>query len=434
MENWFIPTQAGPLPPARRVWVLAPHPDDEIFGPGGALRLYQASGAQVEVDILTDGTGYAQAHTEPAGTEVTEVAERRRAESRLALAALGIGPPQCWGLPDRGLVQQVQAMAQRIQARLKQASDEGRPIDVVFAPSLHEIHPDHNALIRATVRALLQLQTTARGTHDTDTTLAALPELLMYEVGAPLQPNLLVDISAVWADKRQAMQCFASQQARQDYARHVEGLNTYRSYYLGDEVRQAEAFRRIAPEALTQLDARLGDPLHGLGHPWHDDVLSVAQAQAEQLQNQLLAQTRLLAQAQTIQQVQQAQAQTQQQALLERFDREMLEARNALARQQQTLAELQWAREHGLAEKQALTRDLLAQQARYTQDVQQLQHDLARTQHDLARSQHELQQLQQALQAATAAAAQSQAALQAVHTSWSWKLTAPLRRLRRLLG
>lgn len=433
MENWFIPTQAGPLPPARRVWALAPHPDDEIFGPGGALRLYQAGGARVEVDILTDGTGYAQAHVEPAAAaRGAEMAERRRAESRQALAVLGIGPPQCWGLPDRGLVQQVQAIASRLQARLQQASDDGQPIDVVFAPSLHEIHPDHNALIRATVRALLQLKATSA---------AVLPELLMYEVGAPLQPNLLVDISAVWADKRQAMQCFASQQARQDYARHVEGLNTYRSYYLGAEIRQAEAFRRIAPDALTQLDARLGDPLLGLGHPWHDEVLSVAQAQAEQLQDQLLAQTQLLAQAQTqlaqaqsLQQSQQTLAQTQQQALLERFDREMLEARNTLARQQQTLAELQWARDHGLAEKQALTRDLLTQQARYTQDVQQLQHDLARTQQDLARSQQDLLQLQQALQAATATAAQSQADLQAVHASWSWKLTAPLRRLRRLLG
>ena len=31
MENWYIPYQTAALPAAQKVWVLAPHPDDEVL-------------------------------------------------------------------------------------------------------------------------------------------------------------------------------------------------------------------------------------------------------------------------------------------------------------------------------------------------------------------------------------------------------------------
>jgi LmbE family N-acetylglucosaminyl deacetylase len=58
MEDWYIPYQTSKLPQAQRVLVLAPHPDDEIFGCGGALALYVQLGAQVDVVVVTDGTGF----------------------------------------------------------------------------------------------------------------------------------------------------------------------------------------------------------------------------------------------------------------------------------------------------------------------------------------------------------------------------------------
>ena len=59
MENWYTPYQTAALPAAQKVWVLAPHPDDEVFGCGGAALIYAAQGAQVQVSVMSSGTGYA---------------------------------------------------------------------------------------------------------------------------------------------------------------------------------------------------------------------------------------------------------------------------------------------------------------------------------------------------------------------------------------
>ena len=72
---------------ARRVLVLAPHPDDEVFGCGGALADLAARGAAVDVLVLTDGAAAGAATSRGA----RRIAARRAAESRAALALLGGG-------------------------------------------------------------------------------------------------------------------------------------------------------------------------------------------------------------------------------------------------------------------------------------------------------------------------------------------------------
>jgi len=272
MENWFIPYQAEALVPARRVLVLAPHPDDEIFGCGGALALYHAQGAAIQVVVLTDGTALAPAQ------DKTTTARTRADETQAALQVLGIGPAQFWGWPDRGLADDP-SWLERLRPELAAA-------DVVLAPSPTEIHPDHAALGRGVLR---ELQTWAEQGR-------TLPTVMFYEVGVPLQPNFLLDISAVWALKSRAMACFVSQLAQQDYARHIEGLNAFRSYTLPPQVRYAEAYFVLRPEQLAhsqnprpvpgQLDAR---------EPWAlEAVLDAMDAQVADMQRRLAAQDEAL--------------------------------------------------------------------------------------------------------------------------------------------
>jgi LmbE family N-acetylglucosaminyl deacetylase len=64
----------------------------------------------------------------------------------------------------------------------------------------------------------------------------------MYEVGVPLQPNQLLDITNFWPRKKAAMACFNSQLAIQRYDKHINGLNIYRSYTLPPNVQAAEAY------------------------------------------------------------------------------------------------------------------------------------------------------------------------------------------------
>ena len=211
---------------ARAVLVLAPHPDDEVFGCGGAIAGHVRRGERVSVAILTNGEG--QAH---AGDDVAYMAIRQE-ESRRAAAVLGCAMPEFWELPDRG-VEYGEVLIGRIVAAARDAG-----ADLVYAPSVFEMHPDHRALAMAAVEAVRRIGAGAR--------------LAMYEVGVPLvRVNTLLDISAENAIKHQAMACFGSQLAVQAYNEHIAALNRYRTYTLGPAVCAAEAFWVLAGGDLT---------------------------------------------------------------------------------------------------------------------------------------------------------------------------------------
>lgn len=205
----------------RTVWVLAPHPDDEVFGCGGTLALLAANQAQVVVDIVSDG----------AFGEFGKKPQARVNESRAAAAVLGYDAPNFFNFPDQGL-RFGQGLIDHFLARVQAL----RP-HVVFIPSVWEIHPDHLAVCAAAREAIRLSGLTV--------------EVWMYEVGQALRPNVYIDISAVFEQKRRAMACFASQLRVQAYDRHISALNTYRTYQLPASIVAAEAFHRLDPLLLA---------------------------------------------------------------------------------------------------------------------------------------------------------------------------------------
>ena len=152
---------------------------------------------------------------------------------------MGIEAASFWRLPDRGLGQCAD-LAQRLFEQI-----QSQTYQVVFAPSLNEVHPDHLALTRALIAAFEMCQAAGQ----------PLPSLVQYEVGAPIKPNLLLDISKIWPRKLQAMQCFTSQLQTQNYAKHIEALNTYRTYALPLDVSHAEAFYVLQPDEVLSAAA-----------------------------------------------------------------------------------------------------------------------------------------------------------------------------------
>lgn len=277
MEKWFTPTQSCALPAARKVLVLAPHPDDEIFGCGGAIALYARQGVPVQVHILTDGAGYAQEG------ERAQIRATRQKESRQALAGLGSGIQCEFGvyqdralLGEGGLVTHVLALLEQHQPQL------------VIAPSPWEIHPDHQACARASAAAVMLWQ------RKTQADLG----LMFCEIGSPLRANLLLDVTAVWDLKEQAMQSFGSQLQQQDYIRHVKGLNAYRTYTLPPDVRYAEAYFHLPAEDLAAMEGGADQAPAALNlaaqcmDRWVESALQSASVHAEGLQQALLVQTR----------------------------------------------------------------------------------------------------------------------------------------------
>lgn len=275
MEKWYTPTEPAKLPNADKVLVLAPHPDDEVFGCGGSIALYAERSTAIHVHVLTDGAGYAPDQARAA------MHATRQNESENALRQLGGGIEHSFAsYRDRCLLQESGLIAHFLQLL------EQHVPQVVMAPSPWEIHPDHQATARAALAAVLQWM--AR-----EPSIA--PELMLYEIGSPLQANMLVDITSVWALKEQAMRSFPSQLTHQDYVRHIAGLNAYRTYTLAGNVLQAEAFHHLPAQTLrgmscANVDVRQ-DMVGRCMDRWTESALQSASVYAEDLQRTLVART-----------------------------------------------------------------------------------------------------------------------------------------------
>jgi LmbE family N-acetylglucosaminyl deacetylase/GT2 family glycosyltransferase len=214
----LIEAEAIPYEPAllrgERLLVLAPHPDDEVIGCGGLIAQHLREKRAVRVVIATDGA--------EAGTGAA-----REEESRRGLAQLGDGAEVAFlRFRDR-------ALDETVAPSLREELRSFRP-DLILVPSPIEIHPDHLALARAFCE-LIQ--------HD-PTLFAelAIARVAFYEVGQPIRPNALVDISDVAADKYAAITEHVSQLAVRDYVGYARGLNAYRAMTLPAGTKFAEGY------------------------------------------------------------------------------------------------------------------------------------------------------------------------------------------------
>ena len=225
-EPSIYPYSALSSIPARSLLIFAPHPDDEVFGCGGITALALAAGTPVEVIVVTDGGRGGDAL----------VREQESRAAAMALAATHAGHSLTfWRERDRELLPTDTLVAQ-MRRRMLESSAEW-----ILAPSPYELHPDHRALCVAACRAFQQSFSAGHSAR-----------LAFYEVGQPLFPNLLVDVTPVLALKRAAMACFTSQLAQQRYDEHVLALNRFRSYTLATSVSHVEALHLLRWEDLAQ--------------------------------------------------------------------------------------------------------------------------------------------------------------------------------------
>lgn len=232
-ESDFVPYTSERSVPPGRVLVFAPHADDEVLGCAGAIMRHVVAGDLVEVIIVTDST-YGEF------APGIDAVDARRQESTSAAAILGYGVPEFWGKPDRGLFYS-EELVQLVLEALRE-----RCPNTIYAPSIWEIHPDHYAVAVSVAEAIRRYERPI--------------SLMMYEVGVPLHPNLLLDITDLLPRKRAAIACFDSQLRVQPYDRHILALNAYRTYTLRRETEAAEAFRLVQTEALRRDFLRLVRP------------------------------------------------------------------------------------------------------------------------------------------------------------------------------
>jgi LmbE family N-acetylglucosaminyl deacetylase len=195
---------------ARRVGsalVVAPHPDDETFGCGGAVALLARAGAALDVAFVTDGAASHPGHPRVAPGAL---AARRRAEARQATQILGVDPQRVWFLDESdGTLAGLGAdEARRAAARIAGLLARIGP-DAVLLPCRLDGSSEHDAAFALVARAL----------RDSDLN----PRILEFPVWSWWNPRRLVrplltarrvwrlDLREVLELKARAQSCYVSQ-------------------------------------------------------------------------------------------------------------------------------------------------------------------------------------------------------------------------------
>ncbi|HUH08493.1 MAG TPA: PIG-L family deacetylase [Egibacteraceae bacterium] len=213
-----------PGPPPGPVLIIAPHPDDETIGAGGALARHAERGDVVTVLVATSG--------ERTRGGAGDVAAAREAECRAACADLGVAPPVFLRLRDGRLSDDAERLCAAI---LTHGSDAA----VIYAPSPLDPHRDHRAA---------------------NTALAAIDigeaEIYGYEVWSAGPIDVVLDVGEAYARKEQALRRYSTALDSVDYVRAARGLAAYRSVAGGLRGQGlAEGFIRLSTEEHRRLVA-----------------------------------------------------------------------------------------------------------------------------------------------------------------------------------
>ncbi len=214
-------------PTGSRVLVLAPHPDDEIYGCGGVLHKHHQAGDHIVAVYMTDGRKGGIA-----GQAEDDVARERQLEAKKSAAIIGINHLVFMNHEDDRLQANNGTISQ-----LAGILNEVKP-DIVYLPFLLDYHPDHIATNSILMGAM-----------------AAYKEFMCYgyEVWTPLLPNCYVDISEQMEIKQSSLEQFTTQTSRFDMVGASFGLGKYRSVMYGYRDRIVESFFRCTPDEYSRL-------------------------------------------------------------------------------------------------------------------------------------------------------------------------------------
>lgn len=214
------------------VLILAPHPDDEVFGCGGLMHRYTSSAVQVYVAVISRGKP---------GRYSEAAIENVRREAVLAHQLLGVEDTMFfdYSAPELDLYS-VSELAGSIASVIR----ELKP-DCLYVPHRGDIHHDHRAVYNAALVA-------ARPTDG-----CSVREIYSYETLSETEwappfgddafiPTCFVDISDHLEQKLNALRCFKSQLRAYPSSRSVEAVSAlaqFRGVTVG--CRYAEAFMHV---------------------------------------------------------------------------------------------------------------------------------------------------------------------------------------------
>lgn len=184
------------------VLVVAPHPDDEIVGCGGAILRHEAAKDQVSVAYVTDGR-----RSRAFGLAPQQMAETRRREAEAAAVHLHVDRLEWFGLPEG------EWLPDELQSQLSGLLRRCKPT-LVYAPSRVDFHPEHQAVAHGLAQALAACYPGDIG-----------PRIRIFQIQVPLSAilvNRVVDISSVAPAHDCALDAHTSQRGSIVFCRRVK--------------------------------------------------------------------------------------------------------------------------------------------------------------------------------------------------------------------
>ncbi|MUL41996.1 PIG-L family deacetylase [Streptomonospora sp. PA3] len=235
----------------RRMMVVGAHSADFVWRAAGAVACHTEAGGEAVVVALSYGErGESGKLWEQPGQTEENVKRIRHTEAEKAAAAVG-ARFEALDLGDYPLHVGPEAVD-----RLAEMMRDFAPNVVLTHPEHDPFNPDHPAAHAAVAKA--RLLTSGAGVASGFRT-APPSEFLVFEPHQPelcgFVPSVYVDITPVFERKVEAMAAMQAQQYLQDYYRQrAEQRGNHARKVTGDSgIRQAEAFQRLLPNAVTAL-------------------------------------------------------------------------------------------------------------------------------------------------------------------------------------
>ncbi len=219
---------------------IAPHPDDAELGMGGAIVKMRSLGWKVGILDLTDG------EPTPFGDLAT-----RASETRAATHALGVPWRENLGLPNRRLEASLEARAQ-----LANVIRRVRP-RWLFAPYWEDAHPDHLAATQLIEAARFWAKLTKSELLGEPFHPQRIFHYYCVHLKHVAQPAFILDISAEWPKKFEAISAYTSQfiagrsHLKPSFLENVRNEAAYWGKMIGTEY--GEPFACREPIALSDL-------------------------------------------------------------------------------------------------------------------------------------------------------------------------------------
>lgn len=197
-------------PKGKKFLVIAPHPDDEIIGPGGTLLKMAQNGAEISILFLTSGK---KGEEEIRRKESNSVAK----EINATVEFLNFNANN---IPDDDFI------LDKISSAVSKHGKDG-----IFVTFLLDDHPDHRIASELLYKAYLK-----------NKILPNTP-IWAYQVYTSILPNVIVDITNVVKNKKKLISFYQSQYRYRNWEHYTLGLNAYNGRFLKN--RNDESFAEI---------------------------------------------------------------------------------------------------------------------------------------------------------------------------------------------